>query len=332
MLRKKILWLGGICILLTGLSMFGGMSFIAPDAIFKWGSPDAEVFWRARMPRVVAAFLAGAGLSMAGMVFQAMFRNPLASPFTLGASSGASFGAALFFGLGAAGGGGLLASLGGMGAAFAGSLVSMLLVYLITRARGGFSTPVMLLAGVIINFFFSSLVMFIQYLSASYDALRIMHWLMGSLTGLDLLRLPDLCFVVLACALFLRRLAPEIDLLLVGEELAASRGVEVKSVKLQLFGVSSLLVAAIVSVAGPIGFVGLMVPHFCRLWLGSAVTHRALSAAVFWGGGCFLALCDLVARSVLAPAELPIGIVTALIGAPFFLWILFRCNKGGNAF
>ncbi|MBQ4132606.1 MAG: iron ABC transporter permease [Desulfovibrionaceae bacterium] len=336
MSQKRLPALAAACLLLTCLSAFGGMNFIQPSALLEWGSPDAEVFWRARLPRVWAAFLAGAGLSMAGLVFQGMFRNVLASPFTLGVSSGASLGAACFFGLGGLGGGaaagGLWAGLGGMGSAFAGALFSMLLVYLITRARGGFSASVMLLAGVIINFFFSSLVMFIQYLSAFYDSLRIMHWLMGSLAGLDLLRLPELTFAVLGCGLFLRRMTPELDLLLAGEELAASRGLEVRRAKLHLFVISSLLVGAIVSVTGPIGFVGMMVPHFCRLLLGSGASHRVLLPAAFWVGGCFLALCDLAARGLLAPAELPIGIMTALSGAPFFLWVLFRGSRRGEFF
>ena len=264
---------------------------------------------------------------MGGMTFQALFRNPLATPFTLGVSSGASLGASLFFLLGA---GVIPAGAGSLVSALAGGFVSMLLVYLITRARGGFSTPVMLLAGVIINFFFSSLVMFIQYLADSRDALQIMHWLMGSLTGVEAARLAELAFVVTAGAVLLRRMAPEIDLLAAGEELAASRGVRVKRAKIALFVLSSVMVGAVVSLAGPIGFVGMMVPHFCRLRLGW--NHAALLPAVFFTGGCFLVLCDLPARMLLAPAELPIGIVTAMIGGPFFLWILFRSNKSGDIF
>ena len=318
------------------------------------GNPDAEVFWWLRFPRVIAAFIAGAGLAISGMVFQAMFRNPLATPFTLGVSSGAAFGAAVYFWLSSAlvlssgVAGGLLSgqlmrflgSTGSLGAALAGGLLSMGLVYLITSSRsslqgsgGGFSTPVMLLAGVIINFFFSSLVMFIQYLSKSSDSLRIMHWLMGSLTGLEIPRLPELAFIVLAGGLIIWRLSPEIDLLTAGEELAASRGVRVKRTKLTLFFVASIIVGAVVSVTGPIGFVGMMIPHCCRLWLGPAIgcAHRMLLPAVFFAGGCFLTLCDLLARVVLSPAELPIGIITALLGAPFFLWILFRSGQNNSA-
>ncbi len=310
------------------LTPFLGLSLISPWAVWTPGSPEAEVFWRLRLPRAVAAFLAGAGLGVSGMIFQALFRNPLATPFTLGVSSGASLGASVYFLCGISGG--LLGASGGLASAFLGAMLSMGLVFGLTRAGGGFSTPIMLLAGVIINFFFSSLVMFIQYLSDANDSLRIMHWLMGSLTGLETPRLADLAFVVVAGALLARRWAPEIDLLVAGEDIAASRGVAVKNAKIRLFAVASLIVAAIVSLTGPIGFVGMMAPHICRIWLGWS--HRWLAPASFFLGGAFLCLCDVIARVALAPAELPIGIVTALIGGPFFLWTLFRLRRGGDFF
>ena len=302
------------------------MTTISPLALFEPGSPDAEVLLRLRLPRTVAAFLSGAGLAMGGMVFQAMFRNPLATPFTLGVSSGAAFGASAYFRLGSLVA--IFGSIGSLGAALLGGLLSMLLVYLITRAKGGFSTPVMLLAGVIISFFFSSLVMFIQYWSDANDSLRIMHWLMGSLSGLEVARLADLAFIVVAGAAVVFRMAFELDLLTAGEELAASRGVAVRQTKIMAFAVSSIMVGAVVSLAGPIGFVGMMVPHICRLRYGWS--HRHLLPASFVLGGCFLVLCDLLARSILAPAEIPIGIITALIGGPFFLWTLFKTNRGGE--
>lgn len=172
--------------------------------------------------------------------------------------------------------------------------------------------------------------MFVQYLSDSHDSLRIMHWLMGSLASLETAGLADLAFVVAAGAAAFWLMAPEIDLLTAGEELAASRGVKVNQAKIKIFLVASVVVAAVVSMTGPIGFVGMMVPHVCRLWLGWS--HRVLLPAVFFGGGCFLVLCDLAARLVLAPAEIPIGIVTALLGGPFFLWTLFKASCSGDIF
>lgn len=326
--RLKIGLLAALSLILTGLSPFFGLTTISWADIWTPGSPEYEVFWRLRAPRALAAFLAGAGLSISGMVFQAMFRNPLASPFTLGVSSGAALGASVYFGLSA--GLGLLGSAGSLGAALAGGGLSMGLVYLVTRARGGLSTPVMLLTGVIINFFFASLVMLIQYLSDAYNSLRIMQWLMGSLAGLDIVRLPDLAFIILAGAVLIRFLTPELDLLTAGEELAASRGVRVRRTKLRLFIIASVMVAAIVSMAGPIGFVGMMIPHICRLCLGWS--HRLLLPAAFFLGGCFLALCDLASRLILAPAELPIGIITAILGGPFFLYMIFRSRGRDDLF
>jgi iron complex transport system permease protein len=314
--------LSACCLVPILFAPFAGMSFIVPAEIFETGGPDAEVFLRLRLPRTVAAFFAGAGRSVAGMLFQAMFRNPLATPFMLGISGGAAFGASLYFYLGA---GAALGGLGGVWAAPAGALLSLLLVWALTRSRGAFSTPVLLLSGVIINFFFSSLVMLLQYLSRADDSLRIMHWLMGSLAVPDLARVSDMAFVVLAGFVFVRRQAPALDLLSAGEEIAASRGVEVGRVKLQVFLAASLMVGVIVSLAGPIGFVGMMVPHVCRSILGRR--HRMLLPGAFMLGGAFLVVCDLGARTLLAPAELPIGIITALLGGPFFLWRLF---KGGG--
>ncbi|MDR2443373.1 MAG: iron ABC transporter permease [Deltaproteobacteria bacterium] len=314
---------------ITLASPFFGLSFIEPSSLFIDDHQDAAVFWRLRAPRAAAAFLAGAGLSMSGMVFQALFRNPLATPFTLGVSSGASLGASIYFWLG---GIALVrsGSVGPLTSSLAGAGLSMFLVWTITRSRGGMSTAIMLLAGVVINFFFSSLVLFVQYLSDAHDSLRIMHWLMGSLASLETARLADLAFVVICGGVFITILAPEIDLLTTGEEMAASRGVKLSSLKLKIFLSASIMVGTVVSLAGPIGFVGLMVPHAARLFLGW--NHRLLTPAVFFSGGAFLVLCDLASRLVLAPAEIPIGIVTALLGGPFFLWILFRSGSMGDLF
>lgn len=327
-IKAKLGLLVALCLALTALAPFGGMSLIAPADIFTTGHPDAEVFWRLRLPRAVSSFLAGAGLAACGMVFQALFRNPLATPFTLGVSSGASLGAALYLSLGASVT--ALGSLGSLGAALAGSFLSMFMVYALTRARGGFSTPVMLLAGVIINFFFSSLVLFLQYIGNAHDSLRIMHWLMGSMSGLEVARLADMAFAVLGGALLIFSLSAELDLLMAGEELAASRGLRVQRVKIQLFVIASVMVASVVSLTGPIGFVGMMIPHICRLFLGW--THRLLLPASFFLGGAFLTLCDLLSRTLLAPAEMPVGIITAIIGGPFFLWTLFKSSRARTLF
>lgn len=288
------------------------------------GAMAADVFWKLRVPRVAVAFLAGAALAISGMVFQAMFRNPLATPFTLGVSSGASLGAAISINLG------LSFTVLGFPAisafAFAGSLLSIALVYGISRARRGFSSATMLLAGVAVSFFFSSLILFIQYISDFTQSFRMIRWVMGGLESVvgpnDVLNV--LPFVVVG-SLVVAYLTRELNLITTGEQMAASRGVEVRKTKIALFLCVSLMIGAVVAVCGPIGFVGLMVPHICRLLVGA--DHRYLTPATWLFGGAFLTLCDTLSRTVIAPAELPVGIITALLGGPFFLWLLIGRGK-----
>ena len=289
------------------------------------GSDDRaklNILWKIRIPRVAMAFLAGAALAVSGMVFQAMFRNPLATPFTLGVSSGASLGAAIcihrqwtwaylaYVGLSATS----VCALGG-------SMLAILLVYGLTRARRGFSTATMLLAGVAVSFFFSSLILFLQYISDFTKTYRILRWSMGGLENVvdfgDVLSV--LPFAAAGCLIVLY-LTHELNLMTTGEELATSRGVEVARVKKGLFFATSLMVGGVVAICGPIGFVGLMAPHICRLLIGA--DHRYLTPATLLFGGAFLVLCDTLARTLMAPTELPVGIVTALLGGPFFLWLL----------
>ncbi len=286
---------------------------------------EAVVFWRIRVPRVLTAFLAGSGLAVSGMAFQALFRNPLATPYTLGVSSGASFGAAVYVRLG------LSATVLGLSgtsvAAFLGAVAAILLVYGITRTRGGFSTPTLLLAGVAISFFLSSMILAVQYSANLHDSFRLLRWLMGGLgmVGYDaaLNVLPFVGTGVAALAL----LTNELNLITTGEDLAMSRGMDVRRFKRMLFAAVSLMVGGIVAVCGPIGFIGMMVPHICRLLVGP--DHRKLFPATLLFGGAFLTVCDALARTVLAPVEIPVGIITALLGGPFFLWLLLG-RRGVN--
>jgi len=301
---------------------FVGMKDISLRAVFAAAEFPLEhkIFWRIRVPRVCVAFLAGAALATSGMCFQAMFRNPLATPFTLGVSSGASLGAALYVRLGLAFSVGWLSGLTLF--AFFGALSSILLVYGLTRARKGCSTATMLLAGVAVSFFFSSLILFMQYVSEYSHSFRIIRWLMGGVeaAGFDSV-LSLLPFIVVGAGLVFC-LVHELNLMTVSEDFALSRGADVQRVKKAFFFGTSLMVGAVVSVCGPIGFVGLVCPHICRLLIGP--DHRRLAPAAFLFGGVFLTLCDTVARTLVAPAEIPVGIVTALLGGPFFLWLLLR--------
>jgi len=282
---------------------------------------DAQIFFIARLPRALAGALVGATLAAAGVVFQALLRNPLATPFTLGVSAGAALGAMLAITLR------LHLSLWGVSvvtaASFIGSLVAVAIVYAMARARHrGFSTNILLLAGVTLNAFFSALILFVQYLADSAEALRTMRWLMGDLDiagyGPLLAALP-LCAVAFVAFAWLPR---PLNLLSLDTDAAASRGVDVLRVQRVAFFSASMATGAAVSLGGPIGFIGIIVPHLVRLMVGS--DHRVVLPASALFGAAFLVATDVVARTVMAPVELPVGIITALIGGPFFLWLLVR--------
>ncbi len=304
-----------------------GSSRVTLDAVLH-PSPDnglSVIFWQIRLPRVLLGWVAGAALAVAGMVFQAMFRNALATPFTLGVSSGAALGAAaaIQFGFSFT----LWVFSGYSLAAMFGALIAIGIVYGITRLKREFSTGAMLLAGVAVNFFFSSLILLVQYQSSYYDAFRILRWLMGGLDKVGytavLGLLPFVCLGFIAIAFLLG----ELNLLTIGEELAAARGVSVERLKTVLFFTVSIMVGAVVATCGPIGFVGLMCPHICRLIIGA--DHRSLFPATALFGGAFLVVCDTLARTAFAQ-ELPVGIFTSLLGGPFFLWLLIKPPKGGR--
>lgn len=320
--RRAILLLGVVALaVIVGAPMVGPKSISLQSIVRPApGDPGSTIFWDIRLPRVCLAFLAGAGLAVCGMVFQALFRNPLATPFTLGVSSGASLGAAVSVRLGLAAG--ILGFTGVTLSAFAGALAAICLVYGLTQMRKGFSMSTMLLAGVAVNFFFASMILLVQYTGDYHDTFRILRWLMGGLqmAGFDApLQVLPLVLLGTGLAALLRN---ELNLATTGEELAISRGVALRRVKTVFFFAMSIVVGSIVAVCGPIGFVGLMCPHICRLLVGP--NHCWLLPATFLFGGSFLVVCDTVARTVLAPSDLPVGIFTAFLGGPFFLWLLLR--------
>jgi len=283
----------------------------------------SRVLWEIRIPRIIVAALAGAALSVSGMAFQALFRNPLAAPYTLGVSGGAALGAALYVRLGWTF---AFAGVGGLTwAALAGAAGAILLVYGAACLRGGFDVATLLLAGVAISLSATSLILFIQYTADMYDTFRLVHWMMG---GFGLVGYGDAGRLLLPCiggTAAVLALAPELNQLLTGDEVAASRGVRVAAVQRTLFAAVSIMTGCVVAVVGPIGFVGLMAPHICRLLTGP--DHRVLGpASVLFGAG-FLVLCDTIARTIIAPAEIPAGVLTALLGGPFFLWLLLTRRK-----
>jgi iron complex transport system permease protein len=281
--------------------------------------PAADIVLRVRLPRVVLAILVGASLAVSGVLFQALLRNPLADPFVLGVSGGAALGAILVLSLGGAVGLGYAAV---PPAAFAGSVCATLLLYAVAGIRGRVSATHLLLTGVVFNAFASAAIVFLASVSGLMEGAGVFLWLIGSLSASRIEVagwVAAFLGVGLACALPLAR---SLNLLTLGEESAEQLGVDVERQKRILLLATSLMVGAAVSVAGLIGFVGLIIPHLLRLLLGP--DHRLLVPAAALGGATFLVLCDAAARTLLEGRELPVGAITALAGGPLFLYLLRR--------
>lgn len=311
-------------------------SLVAPERGDAEADPVLQVILTdIRLPRALGALVVGAALAMAGATFQALFRNPMADPFVLGVSAGASLGAATAVYLaallptafgGTLGGLARLASGWGISAlAFVGALSASAVVVLFSRRSGRIDVLRLLICGLAINAFLSALVSLLTYLSREHLP-AIVFWIMGSLQRVDSARLiwaaPYLSVGLGVLAVHVRQL----NILLMGDERATSLGIDVEKTKLILITAACLLTATAVSMSGIIGFVGLIVPHMMRLLVGP--NHRVLLPLVGLGGGILLLLADVLARTVLAPTELPIGIVTSLLGGPFFLYLLQRRRPG----
>lgn len=293
------------------------------------GGAFASIVWDVRMPRVLLGTVVGAGLAVAGAVLQALVRNQLADPFLLGASSGASAGAVLVLVFGTAAGAGAAGFMGGAGvplAAFAGSMAALVAVYAMARRGGTMTTGRLILAGVAVQYVLSALTSLVLVLSARPDQIRsVLFWTLGGLGGArwDELALPAAALLVGTGVLV--ALARPLDLLLAGEEGAHTLGLDTGRFRAAVFVLTSLVIGVLVAYSGAIGFVGLMVPHAARMVVGAG--HRALLPVAALGGAAFLTLADLVARTAAAPEEIPVGVVTALVGGPFFLWMLRRSTR-----
>lgn len=282
---------------------------------------DAQIFFVARLPRVLAGALVGAALAAAGVVFQAVLRNPLATPFTLGVSAGASLGAMVVLIFGASLAFGPLSPV--PLASLVGAALAAAMVYrLATLKDRAMSTSVLLLAGVTLNAFFSAVITFVQFLADFTRVAQALRWLMGDLDVGGYAPIVATLPLILIAFGFFACLPSSLNLLSVGPDAAATRGVDVARAHRLAFVGASLATAGAVALAGPIGFIGIVVPHLVRLMVG--VDHRLVLPASALFGAAFLVACDVVARTVLAPIEVPVGIITALIGGPFFLWLLVR--------
>ena len=304
---------------------FVGIVNIPLSALFSAESGGAaRILWELRIPRVLLGWITGSTLAICGLIFQALFRNPLASPDMLGVSTGAAFGAVLYIRLGAAFS---IAAVSGLPiAAFLGALLATLAIYMAgSLKRGGMSEGTLLLAGIAMSFLFGSMNMIVQYSGGYTDTFRMMRWSMGGIQtvgfGSVYVTLPALALIFLLAY----TMSNELNLFVCGEEIAASRGVSVAKLRRVLFFAVSIVIGVNVAACGPIGFVGLMGPHICRKLVGS--DHKRLVLASLFFGGAFLVICDTAARILWAPMEVPVGIITSCAGSIFFLWLLLRRGK-----
>ena len=298
-------------ILVAAIAPLIGSTHVELRRAFAHVSPDYEIFFYARLPRVLLALIAGGALSMTGVLFQCMLRDPLAEPYTLGVSSGASVGAVLgiCFGMRAIG----LVSLAGA----AGVLLIVLGIAVEGRRLSSFT---LMLTGVTMNSMAFAVIMFLHNLAGFSQSFAISRWLMGGLDAVEYSTLGWLAAIVVPVCIAVTWRAREWNLVSVGEDWAESRGVSVTGLTTFGYIAGSILTGLVTALTGPIAFVGLIVPHALRLRFGA--DHRVLMPCAFLAGAGFLAVCDTLSRTVMAPTEIPVGVLTALAGGPFFIWLL----------
>jgi len=276
--------------------------------------PARLIIFKIRLPRVILGGLVGFALSLGGVVFQALLRNPLADPFILGVSSGSAFGAvlAIVFGLGF--------SLGVPVMSFAGALLTIYLLMTLGARKMGMESSTILLTGVIINAFFTAIIMFFIAIIADARLHAMLFWLYGDLSQSHYTHLAIIAPVLFAASIVLYGFSKPLNLITAGEETALQLGVEVERAKKICFLIVSLIMGLVVAFSGLIGFIGLVVPHLARMAFGS--DHRLLIPVASLGGASFLIAADTLARIIISPSELPVGVITAFMGAPFFIYLL----------
>ncbi len=299
------------------ISIFIGTVRISPFA--QWQDYYGTIIYDIRLPRIFLCIIVGAGLAVAGAIFQGLLRNPLADPFIIGTSSGAGLGAVIAIFLGVS-----LSNLGIPLFAFLFALLSIILVYNIAGTQGKTSIQTLLLAGIIVSSFLSALMMLIMSLNRK-EISNILFWIMGNLTENNT-GLIKVCGIFVLLSIFIVMLfARDLNIMSLGEETAGQLGIETEKTKKFLFVLASLIVGAVVSVSGMIGFVGLIVPHITRMIVGP--DHRILIPSSALAGAILLIIADTIARTIASPVEIPVGIVTALFGAPFFIYLLRKSKR-----
>ena len=328
---KRIFVVSFLLLILLGVGMFLGLSMgssgsgMSPvlESLFGARGPDSAlmdtIIWKIRFPRVLLSALVGATLSLGGLVFQALLRNPLAEPYILGISGGSAIGAITGILLGFSRFPGVAA------AAFAGSIFTLFLILVMSSGQSIIKRDSLLLSGVMVNAFCSAIIMFLVSLTRDSRLHNIIFWLMGDLSSGDMHQVGILAATVLPCFCLIFFFSSPMNLLLMGKETAQTTGVNIKAVTLILLVVTSFAVSATVSQCGLVGFVGLVMPHLLRLLFGP--DHRVLVPACVLGGGAYMVFCDLLARVLPEQGEIPAGVITAMIGAPLFVFLLKRSGR-----
>ena len=327
---RKLLSVSFILLLILLVAIFTGLSIGSTSGGLRcvWQSVSGQlepgsmlntIIWQVRLPRVLLAVLVGATLSLGGLVFQALLRNPLAEPYILGVSGGAAIGAII----------GILSGFsrfpGITFTAFSGSIATLAMILGMSSGRSILKNDSLLLSGVMVNAFCSAVIMFLISMARDSELHNIMFWLMGDLSMTEMSHVGILAAILIPCFIIIFMFSNSMNLLLLGKEMAQSMGVSIKMVTVTLFIVTSLMVSASVSQCGLLGFVGLVIPHLLRLILGP--DHRVLVPACVLGGGAYMVCCDLIARSLPEQGEMPVGVITAMIGAPLFVLLLKRSGR-----
>ena len=326
----RLIWISIILLVVLFIAFSLGLS-IGPtqsgirsafSALFETNQSDSilySIVWRIRFPRVLLAAVVGATLSLGGLVFQALLRNPLAEPFILGISGGSAIGAIIGILLG------LSRFPGICFTSFLGSLGTLALILVMSTGKSVLRKDALLLSGVMVNAFCSAIIMFLVSITQDARLHNIIFWLMGDLSAADLPQVVILGAILIPCFIMVFMFSHAMNLLMMGKDMARTMGINIKAVTFTLLVVTSFMVSATVSFSGLVGFVGLVIPHLLRLVLGP--DHRSLVPACLFGGAAYLVLCDLLARTLPQQGEMPAGVVTALIGAPLFIILLQKSRK-----
>ncbi len=330
LLIKRLLVVSFSMMLVLLMAMFLGLSLGSSQsgikAVFQnilgIGPHDpmvATIIWKIRFPRILLATLVGGTLSLGGLVFQALLKNPLAEPYILGISGGSAIGAIIGILIG-------FAKFPGVSLmAFSGSIGTLLLILVMSSGQTILKKDALLLSGVMVNAFCGAVIMFLVSLTQDARLHNIIFWLMGDLSMVDMPQVGILAAMLLPCFFLVFWFSNSMNLLLMGKEMAQTMGVNVKAVTVTLLVATSFMVSATVSYCGLVGFVGLVVPHLLRLLFGP--DHRVLVPACVFGGGAYLVFCDVLARALPEQGEMPAGVITAMVGAPLFIYLLKRTRR-----